>query len=154
MASPRPIEPPAAAIHLSSVRVRYAETDKAGVVYHGNYLPWFEVGRTELLRGMGLAYSEFEKEYGLFLTVVEAHLQYIRPARYDDVIEIGTWTSSVGRVRFRLDHRLRQESSGEVICRGHVVLACVGQDGRPVGLPEELRILLQNGLEQTGGKRP
>jgi len=125
-------------MHETSVRVRYAETDKAGVVYHGRYLEWFEIGRTELLRSRGLAYSTFEKEYGLFLTVAEALLKFHKPAYYDDVILIETRIAEIRRVRFRLEHVLRRRETGETLCTGHIQLACITPDGRPVPLPEAL----------------
>ena len=74
----------------STVRVRYAETDQMGVVYYANYLVWFEIGRVELLRSLGLAYSQLEKEHECILPVVEASCRYRSPARYDDEILIET----------------------------------------------------------------
>ena len=147
-------EAPAATVHRASVRVRYAETDKAGVAYHGSYLPWFEVGRSEFLRGLGLAYADFERQTGLFLTVWEAQLRYLQPARYDDVIEIETSLGDLRRVRFRLDHVLKRQDSGEVLCRGHIILACVGQDGKPVAIPEDLQKLLRKGQGQEETTAP
>ena len=74
----------------TEVRVRYAETDQMGIVYYANYLVWFELGRVELLRSLGLAYSQLEREHECILPVVEAHCRYRSPARYDDVILIET----------------------------------------------------------------
>ncbi|HWE84297.1 MAG TPA: thioesterase family protein [Terracidiphilus sp.] len=74
----------------SHVRVRYAETDQMGIVYYANYLVWFEIGRVELLRSLGLAYSQMEKDHKLILPVVEANCRYRAPARYDDEILIET----------------------------------------------------------------
>jgi acyl-CoA thioester hydrolase len=74
----------------TEVRVRYAETDQMGVVYYANYLVWFEIGRVELLRSLGLAYSDLEKEHETILPVVEANCRYKAPARYDDRITIET----------------------------------------------------------------
>lgn len=73
--------------HTSSVRVRYADTDKMGVVYYGNYLKYFEIGRTELLRSIGLPYVELERS-GVLLPVLEAHAEYLLPAKYDDLLDI------------------------------------------------------------------
>jgi len=75
----------------TQIRVRYAETDQMGVVYYANYLVWFEIGRVELLRSLGFAYSQLEKEHGCILPVVEANCRYRAPARYDDEIVIETW---------------------------------------------------------------
>ena len=74
----------------TEVRVRYAETDQMGIVYYANYLVWFEIGRVELLRSLGLAYSQLETEHECILPVVEANCRYRSPARYDDVIQIET----------------------------------------------------------------
>lgn len=73
--------------HTSSIRVRYADTDKMGVVYYGNYLKYFEIGRTELLRAIGLPYVELERS-GVLLPVLEAHAEYLLPAKYDDLLDI------------------------------------------------------------------
>lgn len=73
--------------HTTSIRVRYADTDKMGIVYNGNYLTYFEIGRTELLRSLGLAYAELEMQ-GIQLPVIEAHVEYKSPALYDDVLSV------------------------------------------------------------------
>ncbi len=74
----------------TSLRVRYAETDQMGVVYHGNYFPWFEIGRVELMRSLGFSYQELEAQEDCVLPVVEASCRYRKPARYDDVLELHT----------------------------------------------------------------
>ena len=73
--------------HTTLIRVRYADTDKMGIVYNGNYLTYFEIGRTELLRSLGLAYAELEMQ-GIQLPVMEAHIEYKSPAHYDDIISV------------------------------------------------------------------
>lgn len=75
--------------HDTTVRVRYADTDKMGVVYNGNYLRYFEIGRTELLRHIGVPYAQLE-DHGALLPLIEAHVEYLRPARYDDLLTIRT----------------------------------------------------------------
>jgi acyl-CoA thioester hydrolase len=75
--------------HTTTIRVRYADTDKMGIVYNGNYLAFFEVGRTELLRSIGLPYTELEKD-GYLLPVLEAHAEFKNPAVYDDLLDINT----------------------------------------------------------------
>jgi acyl-CoA thioester hydrolase len=98
----------------STVRVRYAETDQMGVVYYANYLVWFEIGRVELLRSLGLAYSQLEKEHECILPVVEASCRYRAPARYDDEILIETRPAllrgSVIKFAYRI---LRKAPEGE-----------------------------------------
>jgi acyl-CoA thioester hydrolase len=98
----------------TEIRVRYAETDQMGIVYYANYLVWFEIGRVELLRSLGLAYSQLEKDHQCILPVIEASCRYKSPARYDDQIVIETWPSllrgSVIKFAYRI---LRKGSEGE-----------------------------------------
>ena len=101
----------AATVH--QVRVRYAETDQMGIVYYANYLVWFELGRVELLRSLGLAYSQLEKEHECILPVVEATCRYRSPARYDDEILIETRTSMLRGSVIKFGYRiLRKEADG------------------------------------------
>lgn len=98
----------------TEIRVRYAETDQMGIVYYANYLVWFEIGRVELLRSLGLAYSQLEKDHQCILPVVDATCRYRSPARYDDQIVIETRPSllrgSVIKFAYRI---LRKGSEGE-----------------------------------------
>ena len=131
MASPRSI---------SNIRVRYAETDTMGVVYYANYLIWFEVGRTDLLRGAGWSYREMERE-GFWLPVIEAHCEYRQPARYDDVLEVRTTGVMVSPVRLRFDYEVGRTVDDTVLATGHTVHATLGQDGKPCRLPARARAL-------------
>ena len=79
----------------SRIRVRYAETDQMGIAYHGNYFAWFEVGRTDLLRGLGLTYRELEAD-GLRLPVIETRARFLRPALYDDMLDVRTRLAELG----------------------------------------------------------
>lgn len=104
----------------TQVRVRYAETDQMGVVYYANYLVWFELGRVELLRSLGLAYSQLEKEHECILPVVEAHCRYRSPARYDDEILIETRPALLRGTVLKFAYRiLRKTPEGE----DHTLLA-------------------------------
>lgn len=116
----------------SEVVVRYAETDMMGIVYHGSYLPWLEIGRTNLLRENGLPYKELER-LGYRLPVLEVHMNYQRPALYDQTIEILTTMRERPRIRFRLDYELRCE--GELIATGHTVHAFLDHSNTPVRPP-------------------
>ena len=107
------------------VRVRYAETDRMGVVYYANYLVWFEVGRTAWLRDTGWSYREMELE-GFSLPVIEAHCEYRQPARYDDEIEIVTKASLVTPVRIRFHYSVRRAPG----CRAHQPAGAHGPPGR------------------------
>jgi acyl-CoA thioester hydrolase len=98
----------------TEVRVRYAETDQMGIVYYANYLVWFEIGRVELLRSLGLAYSQLEKEHQCILPVVEASCRYRSPARYDDRILIETRPALLRGAVLKFAYRiLRKASDGE-----------------------------------------
>ncbi len=121
---------------VTQIRVRYQETDKMGVVYYANYFVWFELGRTEYFRSLGMSYSEFEKN-DLYLPVVEAFCQYKASARYDDLINICTRVSSFQEIRITFDYDIIRESSGEVLAAGHTEHAFVNGKGRPVVLKKQ-----------------
>lgn len=97
------------AVHTAIERVRYADTDKMGIVYNGNYLRYFEIGRTEMLRAHGLPYAELEKE-GYLLPVLEAHVIYKQPARYDDVLEIHTTYHAHRSPSLRIEYEIRSNN--------------------------------------------
>jgi acyl-CoA thioester hydrolase len=124
------------------VRVRYADTDQMGVVYHANYLVWFEVGRTEWLRESGWTYREMEAA-GVSLPVIEAHCEYRQPARYDDEIEISTEATVLTPVRIRFDYQARRTADETLSATGHTVHAALGTDGRPCRLPARVLDLLK-----------
>jgi acyl-CoA thioester hydrolase len=116
----------------SEVVVRYAETDMMGVVYHGSYLPWFEIGRTTLLREHGLPYRQLEAD-GYFLPVLAVHVKYARPAKYDDTITIVTTLSEKPTLRIRLKYEvLRGEA---LLATGETVHAFIDRQGKPVRPP-------------------
>lgn len=123
------------------VRVRYAETDRMGVVYYANYLIWFEVGRTEWLRETGWSYREMEHE-GVALPVIEAHCAYRQPARYDDEIEILTRATLVTPVRIRFDYDAMRRHDGVRVADGYTVHAALDPTGRPCRLPDRVRAML------------
>ena len=131
--------------HTVKTRVRYGETDQMGVVYHANYLSFFEIARTELIRLRGVVYSALEED-GLRLMVTEAGLEYHSPGRYDDVLAITARLAGSGPARGRFDYEVRREGEDKVLVTGHTVLASIGADGRPCRLPPELREL----FEQAG----
>ena len=131
-------EDKAALEHKVKARVRYGETDQMGVVYHANYLSFFEIARTELIRLRGVAYSSLEED-GLRLMVTEAAMQYHAPGRYDDVLAITARLSESGPARVRFDYEVRRDGEDEVLVTGHTVLASIAEDGRPCRMPTELR---------------
>lgn len=125
------------------IRVRYAETDGMGVVYYGNYLTWFEVGRTDLLRQLGESYREIEENEGVYLPVVEAHCRYHRPARYDDLVDIVTRASRPSRASVQFDYELSRAEDRILLASGSTLHVAVGRDGKPRRLPRKLRELLE-----------
>jgi acyl-CoA thioester hydrolase len=127
---------------VTRVRVRYAETDQMGVVYYANYLVWFEVGRTDLLRSSGWTYREMEAE-GFSLPVVEAHCEYRASARYDDDLEIRTTGTLLSPVRLRFDYQVvRVGDQAAALAAGHTVHATLDASGRPRRLPDRVRTVL------------
>lgn len=129
-------------VSSSRVRVRYAETDQMGVAYHGDYFAWFEVGRADLLRERGLTYRELEAQ-DLRLPVVEAQARFLRPALYDDLLEVRTTLAAVSGARVAFDYEVIREGSTAPLATGTTRHAAVDSSGRPRRLPEALRRLLQ-----------
>ena len=116
----------------SAITVRYAETDMMGVVYHGSYLPWFEIGRTTLLREQGLPYRELEAA-GFLLPVLEVSVRYLRPARYDDTITIITTLRDKPVLRIHLEYELFRDET--LLATGKTAHAFIDREGRPVRPP-------------------
>ena len=119
-------------VRLTRLRVRYAETDRMGVVYYANYFIWFEVARTDWLRETGWSYREMEAD-GVSLPVIEAHCDYRQPSRYDDEIELRTRATLLSPIRIRFDYEVLR--TGTVLTTGHTVHAAVDVNGRPCRLP-------------------
>jgi acyl-CoA thioester hydrolase len=122
----------------TGIRVRYAETDQMGVVYHGNYFTWFEVGRVELLRQVGWSYKTLEAD-GISLPVIEATCQYRHPARYDDELEIRTSGRMASPARVEFTYELVRLDDLKVLATARTVHVPVNRDGRPCRLPVTLR---------------
>ena len=124
-------------IATTTVRVRYAETDQMGVVYYANYFVWFEVARGELLRNHGWTYREMEGT-GVMLPVIDAHCEYLRPARYDDEIEIRTEGQLISPVRMSFTYEVRANGRDGLVATGRTLHAAVDRNGRPCRLPERI----------------
>jgi acyl-CoA thioester hydrolase len=122
----------------TTVRVRYAETDQMGVAWHGEYLAWFEVGRTDLLRGCGCTYRDLEAQ-GLRLPVVEVEARFMKPARYDDVLEIRTRLTGMGRVRVTFAYEVWRDGEGAPLATGSTSHAALDREGRLCRIPDDLR---------------
>jgi acyl-CoA thioester hydrolase len=132
----------------TEVRVRYAETDQMGIVYYANYLVWFEIGRVELLRSLGLAYSQLETEHQCILPVVEASCRYRSPARYDDRIVIETRPSLLRGAVLKFAYRIFRQPLGEgkereLLAEGETVHVVCDDQLKKKPLPEKYAAALK-----------
>ena len=123
------------------IRVRYAETDQMGVVYHANYLIWCEIGRTEFIRSLGRRYAEMEAD-GVSLAVAEASLRYHAPARYDDDVRVDTSLVDVRSRTLTFEYHIVNAHSGVRLVTARTVLVSLDRDGRMVAIPPDVRTLL------------
>ena len=119
----------------TTVRVRYAETDQMGVVYHSNYLIWFEVGRVELIRQMGLDYKSMEREEGAGIAVVEANVRYKAPARYDDELLIRTRIAGIRGSILRFAYTIHRKSDELLLTEGATVHIVVDRHMKRTAMP-------------------
>nr|WP_280953606.1 thioesterase family protein [Symbiobacterium terraclitae] len=134
----------------TQVRVRYADTDAMGVVYHANYLVWFEVGRNELMRAWGAPYVDFERR-GVMVPVTEAQVKWVYPARYDDLLDVETRVERLTPARITFAYRISRAEDGRLCCEGSTTHAFLGPSGRAGALPKlapELWDLFHRRLEQ------
>lgn len=123
--------------NLTKIRVIYADTDAMGIVYHTNYIKWFEIGRAELLRQLGMPYAQIERSgYHLPLTEVSCH--YLYPARYDQIVAIETEIISVRRASIKFNYVISDESQERVLVEGETVHACLNPEGKIVRLPPQI----------------
>jgi len=128
--------------HETQIRIRYKDTDRMGVVYYGNYLTFFEVGRTELMRQIGRPNSDLEAR-GYTLPVVDATATYRGNVGYDEIITVRTTISGVTRVRIRFDYQVL-DLSGRLLVTGHTIHACLDSSMKPARVPEDVRIAIGN----------
>lgn len=129
--------------HQFTTRVRYAETDQMGVVYHGNYAVYFEMGRVEWLRNLGVSYKKME-ETGIMLPVVSLTMNYKKPAHYDDLLTVTTRFKSQTSVKIEFDYEIHNEK-GELLTTGHSVLVFVDmRTGKPTLPPDYITEKLKN----------
>ena len=126
--------------HRSSYRVIYGDTDQMGVVYHANYLRFFERGRVELLNAAGFDYGSLEKS-GTFFAVVDAHVRFRVPAKFNDTITIETTLAEVTRVKVLFRYRVLRDEL--VLAEGETTLACIDERGRPARIPEHVAAVLK-----------
>ncbi|HEU6450910.1 MAG TPA: thioesterase family protein [Gemmatimonadaceae bacterium] len=124
------------------LRVRYAETDRMGVVYHSNYLIWCELGRTDHIREGGMSYREME-EAGIMLAVAEANVRYRAPARYDDLIRVETTLTDVSSRAVTFEYRILNAETGVLLATASTLLVALDSSHRVVKLPAEIRERLE-----------
>jgi acyl-CoA thioester hydrolase len=130
-------------IHVNELRVRYAESDQMGVVYHANYLVWCEIGRTELIRELGVSYAELERR-GVTLAVSDATVRYHRAARYDDRIRLETRVADVRSRAITFTYEIFHVDTGARLASASTVLVSLDSAGRPSALPAEFRARLES----------
>lgn len=123
-------------------RVRYSDTDHFGVVYYARYLDWFEAGRTEILRAKGVTYAELEKK-GFFAPVVEIKVNYFKPARYDDIVELETSVEHVGNSSIKFKYKVFNKETKELLVEAYTVNVFINKEMKPVRIPEEVRKALE-----------
>jgi acyl-CoA thioester hydrolase len=128
--------------HRTTFRVRYAETDQMGVVYHANYLVWMEIGRVELVRSRGLNYKDLEASEGIFLGVVEASCRYQFPARYDQEVVVETEIVGANARMVEFSYRILVAGSEKLLARGSTKHLWLNRDMRPSRLPEKYHAVL------------
>lgn len=129
--------------HELDLRVRYAETDQMGVVYHTNYLVWCEIGRTELIRALsGTSYAALEAE-GVALAVAELSIRYHGAARYDNLIRVRTTLAEVRSRSVTFEYLIANAETGERLASARTVLVSLDPGGRPIRLPDRLRAQLE-----------
>ena len=121
------------------IRVRYAETDQMGVVYHANYLVWMEVGRVAYCKARGFEYKQMELQDGVFLAVAEAHCRYASPARFDEEVVIRTWVAEVNPRMVRFAYEMLLAEGGRKLATGETKHIFLGRNLRPCRLPEKYR---------------
>ena len=126
---------------VTRLRVRYADTDRMGVVYYANYLVWFEVARTEWLRATGWSYREMERD-GVALPVIEAHCEYRQPARYDDEVDVTARAILLTPVRIRFEYKVTRATDGTIVAVGYTIHAAIDAAGKPRRLPDRVKEIL------------
>jgi acyl-CoA thioester hydrolase len=124
-------------INETRIRVRYAETDQMGVVYHSNHFIWFEVGRVELLRQLGFSYKNMETEDDCFIAVVDAHCRYKAPVHYDDEVIVRTHLKQVREKVIHFAYELRRVSDSQLLAEGETVHVVANGQMKPRRLPEK-----------------
>ena len=136
--------------HTSSIRIRYADTDQMKFVYYGKFFEYFEQGRSDLLRSIGLPYTRVE-EMGLFLPVIEAHASYKKAARYDDLVQVVTILRDPPVARVRLDYEVYKEGEKDLLADGYTIHSFVNaESGKPTRAPAQFVEAIEKAISKSG----
>ena len=132
-------------MHKTEHRVIYADTDAGGVVYYANYLRWFEAGRRELLRSLDIDYSALQRK-GILLPVVEAHCNYHKPARYDDIVVVETGIKEVKNKSVKFENTVVRKKGGKILASGYTVNVFIdSKKMKSIEIPKGIRMKLKIG---------
>jgi acyl-CoA thioester hydrolase len=135
---------------VTDIRVRYADTDQMRIVYYGKFFEYFEQGRSDLLRSIGLPYSQIEK-MGYFLPVIEAHADYKRSAQYDDLLKVVTYLREMPVARIRLEYEVTKDGDSGLLAQGHTVHSFVNAaSGKPTRAPARFLEAIEQAVRQKG----
>jgi len=138
--------------HVSSIRVRYADTDQMKIAYYGKFFEYFEQGRSDLLRGIGLPYPQVE-EMGYLLPVIEAHATYKKAARYDDLLNVITYLREVPVARVRLDYEVFREGEEDLLAEGYTIHTFMNTaTGKPTRAPAQFLEVVEKMMNSKPGK--
>ncbi|HSU25672.1 MAG TPA: thioesterase family protein [Pyrinomonadaceae bacterium] len=140
--------------HETEIRVRYAETDKMGIVHHSNYLIWFEAGRSDLCRSRGFSYKEMEEKHDALLVVAETYCRYKSPAFYEDILLVRTQVAEVRSRSIRFIYEIVRPSDGTLIAEGETLHLVTDQDKKVRILPDVYRERLQLDPEIAAERMP
>ena len=128
----------AAKVVESFVRVRYAETDAMGIVYHANYLVWMEIGRTDYFRSMGLTYRDLERDYNLYIPLAEARCRYLAPAFYDDELVVHTSVSQINRRLVKFSYQINHKEDSHRLAEGETIHLVVNAQRQRTSFPAKI----------------
>lgn len=135
-----------ARVSETTIRVRYAETDQMGVVYHANYLVWFEVGRVEFLRQLGFSYKDMEQQDGCHIAVVDARCRYKAPARYDDEVIVRTHLKNVRESLVHFGYELLRANDGMLLAEGETTHVVIDREMKKRSIPGKYRALFREAV--------
>ncbi len=134
--------------HKTTIRVIYGDTDNMGQAYYGNYFRWFEIGRNEMFRSLGLTYKSVE-ERGIYLPVAEAHCKYAVAAQYDDVLVIETQLDTQIKGAIKFDYKILNKSGNTLVAKGYTKHACLNGDGKVVRPPDFIREVIRKNRQES-----